>query len=108
MANVLAFPTALLDLTRHTTDTANAVLSPRAEYHTELSIAATRFELAVSVGAVIGGVVGVGLGAITGCVAGAVPGGAIGAVVGGAALGIPVGVCSWFQMNNALTVNIVC
>jgi hypothetical protein len=102
MTNVLTLPTALLDLTTHTAETAAVrTAGPRADFQTELSIAATRFEFAVSVGAMLGGLVGLGLGAAGGCIVGAAPASAVGAIVGGAALGIPVGIYSLVQLNNA-------
>jgi hypothetical protein len=101
MTNVLTLPTALLDLTTHAPETTVAVAGPRADFQTELSIAATRFEFAVSVGAMLGGLVGLGVGAVGGCIVGAAPASAVGAVVGGAALGIPVGIYSLVQLNNA-------
>ncbi len=102
MANVLTFPTSLLDFGNRVPEKVTTVAAPRSDYNTELSIALTRFELAVGVGSVVGGLVGLGLGATAGCLVGAAPAGAVGAIVGGAAFGIPVAVYSWVQMNNSL------
>jgi hypothetical protein len=102
MTNVLTLPTALLDLTDHTPAPAAPAVDPRGTFHAELSIAATRFEFAVGVGAMLGGLVGLGVGAVGGCVVGAAPASAVGAVLGGAALGIPVGIYSLVQLSNAV------
>lgn len=102
MTNVLTFPATVLDLGNRVVGPAAAAPRRRDDYQTELSIALTRFELAVGVGSVVGGLVGLGLGATAGCIVGAAPAGAVGAIVGGAAFGIPVAVYSWVQMNNAL------
>jgi hypothetical protein len=102
MTNVLTLPTALLDLPIRTPETAFPAGGGRAGFQAELSIAATRFEFAVGVGAMLGGLVGLGVGAVGGCIIGAAPASAVGAVVGGAALGIPVGIYSLVQLNNAV------
>ncbi|MDH6195988.1 hypothetical protein M2272_002628 [Mycobacterium frederiksbergense] len=86
MTNVLTLPTALLDLTTRTTETVAPAGGLRADFQAELPIAASRFEFAVGVGAMLGGLVGL----------------AVGAVVGGAALGIPVGIYSLVEFNNAV------
>ncbi|MUL82290.1 MULTISPECIES: hypothetical protein [unclassified Mycolicibacterium] len=102
MTNVLMLPTALIDLTTHTAETVVPAGGLRVDFQAELSIAATRFEFAVGVGAMLGGLVGLGVGAVGGCIIGAAPASAVGAVLGGAALGIPVGIYSLVQFNNAV------
>jgi hypothetical protein len=104
MTNLLTLPTALPTALPGGTTHPRAIrpaITRRADYHAELSIAATRFEFAVGAGAMIGGLVGLGIGAAGGGIAAAAPASAIGAVVGGAALGIPVGIYSLIQLNNA-------
>ncbi|MDH6245091.1 hypothetical protein [Mycobacterium sp. OTB74] len=101
MTNVLTLPIELLNPTTYTAEPAVSGGS-RSDFQTELSIAATRFEFAVGVGATLGGIVGLGVGAVGGCLIGAAPASAVGAVVGGAALGIPVGIYSLAQLNSAV------
>ncbi|MDH6198664.1 hypothetical protein M2272_005323 [Mycobacterium frederiksbergense] len=100
MTNVLTLPTALLDLTAHTPETVVPDRSVRPALQAELSIAVSRFEFAVGVGSMLGGLVGLGVGAVGGCIIGAAPASAVGAVVGGAALGIPVGVYGLVHLND--------
>lgn len=102
MTNVLTLPTTLRYLAGQTPLTVVPAACRRTDFQTELSIAATRFEFAVGVGAMLGGLVGLGVGAAGGCVVGAASASAIGAVVGGATLGIPVGIYSLVQLNNVV------
>jgi hypothetical protein len=102
MTNVLTLPTTLRYLADHTPPGVVPAAGPRADLQIELSNAATRFEFAVGVGAMLGGLVGLGVGAAGGCIVGAAPASAVGAVVGAATLGIPVGIYSLVQLNNVV------
>jgi hypothetical protein len=82
MTNVLALPTALLDPPTHATGAVFPAGGGRAGFQAELSITATRFEFAVGVGAMLGGLVGLGVGGVGGCIVGATPASAVGSMSG--------------------------
>ncbi|TSD97261.1 hypothetical protein FOS14_14835 [Skermania sp. ID1734] len=96
----------------------------QSDFNSALSVAATQFGLAVTIGTLAGGTIGIllgcPLGAVTfgltgivtgpvdplvaglGCLVGAGTGAGIGGILGGLILGVPVGIASAVQMYNTL------